>query len=370
MSRCLRTFTACIRTEETLRGACTARGAGQRTITRICGGDCAPQDTYMPASYWPMGAAWLCLHIAEHYRFTLDRDALERDYPLMEEAAGFFLDTAQKREDGTWTVSPSSSPENVYITPKGAGGVLTDCAAMDSQILWALMTALTECGKVLGRDTAVWEEFRAHLRGVQVAADGRVMEWLRDCREGAPGHRHMSHLFALYPSCEITGQTPEAFAAARKSLEDRLAHGGGHTGWSRAWIICLWARLLDGEQVHRHIRLLLERSMLPNLFDNHPPFQIDGNFGAAAGMAEGLLQSHEGFLRILPALPGAWKEGRAWGLRARGGYTVDLTWNGEGGYEALIHTQSAGVLRLEDGREYAHGADELLLVTPETITRR
>ena len=184
-------------------------------------GDCAPQDTYVPATYWPMGAAWLCLHIAEHYRFTLDEAFLRKHYDLMEDAACFFLDACVEREDGTLTVSPSSSPENVYVTPAGAVGTLSNCAAMDAQILWALTTALEECGSVIGRETAQWTAFRARLKPVQVE-DGLVKEWLRDCRDGEPGHRHISHLFALYPSNEITPADGEAFQAARATLEKRL----------------------------------------------------------------------------------------------------------------------------------------------------
>lgn len=323
-------------------------------------GDCAPQDTYCPATYWPMGAAWLTLHIAEHYRFTLDADFLRAHYDLMEGAADFFLDAAIEREDGMVTISPSSSPENVYITPTGESGTLTDAAAMDGQILHALMSALEECGAVLGRDTARFTAFKAKLDPIWVE-DGRIKEWLRDCKDGCPGHRHISHLFALYPGRQITPGTAEWFAAARATLEHRLAHGGGHTGWSRAWIMCLWARLLDGEKAGENIRLLLERSTLPNLFDNHPPFQIDGNFGSVAGMAEMLVQSHEGFIRLLPAVPTQWAKGEARGIRARGGYTVDIAWDGAS-YKAEITAQFDGTMRLADGREFAHRAGDVLTV--------
>lgn len=323
-------------------------------------GDCAPQDTYCPATYWPMGAAWLTLHIAEHYRFTLDADFLRAHYDLMEGAADFFLDAAIEREDGMVTISPSSSPENVYITPSGESGTLTDAAAMDGQILHALMSALEECGAVLGRDTARFTAFKTKLDPIWVE-DGRIKEWLRDCTDGCPGHRHISHLFALYPGRQITPGTAEWFAAARATLEHRLAHGGGHTGWSRAWIMCLWARLLDGEKAGENIRLLLERSTLPNLFDNHPPFQIDGNFGSVAGMAEMLVQSHEGFIRLLPAVPTQWAKGEAKGIRARGGYTVDIAWDGAS-YKAEITAQFDGTMRLADGREFAHSAGDVLTV--------
>ena len=323
-------------------------------------GDCAPQDTYCPATYWPMGAAWLCLHIAEHYRFTLDADFLREHYDLMEDAARFFADVCIQRPDGTLTVSPSSSPENVYITPSGASGTLSNCAAMDGQILWALTTALEECAAIIGRDASEWTAFRAKLNPVQLE-DGFVKEWLRDCRDGDPGHRHISHLFALYPSNQITPADADAFAAARATLERRLSHGGGHTGWSRAWIMCLWARLLDGEKAGENIRLLLERSTLPNLFDNHPPFQIDGNFGSIAGMAEMLVQSHEGFLRLLPAVPTQWPRGEAKGIHARGGYSVDIAWDGTR-YCAKITAQTTGTLKLADGREFSHQPGETLTI--------
>lgn len=323
-------------------------------------GDCAPQDTYPPATYWPMGAAWLCLHIAEHFRFTGDTAFLEAYYPLMEEAAVFLEHILTEDTDGI-RISPSTSPENVYITPSGEQGSLTDRAAMDQQILCELLTALEEGGKLLGRDIVRWKALREKLTPVRVQ-DGRVMEWLReDVQDGCPGHRHISHLFALYPGRQITPAAPETFAAARATLEHRLAHGGGHTGWSRAWIICLWARLLDGDMAGDNLRLLLERSTLKNLFDTHPPFQIDGNFGATAGIAEMLLQSHEGALRILPACPSRWKRGKVQGLRARGGYTVDICWDVKE-WTAEITPDRDGTLRLADGRSFACHAGQKIII--------
>ena len=164
------------------------------------------------------------------------------------------------------------------------------------------------------------------------------MEWIREFEEAEPGHRHMSHLFGLHPGTQITPETPELFAAARKTLERRMANGGGHTGWSRAWIISFYARLLDGNESYSHLRQLLEKSTLPNLFDNHPPFQIDGNFGGTAGIAEMLLQSHNGVVQILPALPDAWPEGEVTGLKARGNFEIGIGWSD--GVAGLITVKS------------------------------
>lgn len=330
-------------------------------------GDCAPQDSYIASTVWQMGAAWLCLHIPEHYDYTGDKAFLQEYYPLMQEAAEFFLCTMVKDKDGYLNVSPSCSPENTYILPSGERGCLCGDAAMDAQILRELFRALVRCGKALGEDVSAYEAVLPRLRPLQISPRGTLMEWGQDYEESEIGHRHISHLFALHPGTQISCEQQDIFAAAHATLERRLSHGGGHTGWSRAWIINFYARLLDGEKCWEHIQALLKRSTLPNLLDNHPPFQIDGNFGAAAAMAQMLLQSHEGKLRLLPALPESWRSGEARGLRARGGYEVNLRWAEGHLAEAIITASAEGALQLADGRRMMHQAGDRIRVTADTL---
>jgi len=304
--------------------------------------DCAPQDTCLSATYWVMGAAWLCLHIWEHYRFTLDKTFLKERFNTMLEAALFLTDYLT--EDGEYlSTNPTLSPENEYILPNGNRGVLCKGASMDNQIMTELFNACVEADKILS-DEAVEDQMMelygisrqklierikdtgSRLAPIKINSYGGICEWNEDYEEIDPGHRHISHLFAVYPGNQITEDTPELRQAARKTLERRLSNGGGHTGWSRAWIINLYARLGDGDEALKHINLLLEKSTLPNLFDNHPPFQIDGNFGCVSGIAEMLVQSQGEEVRLLPALPKEWVNGKVTGMRLRGNKKVSFEW--------------------------------------------
>lgn len=311
---------------------------------------------------WPTGGAWLCLHLWDRYEFGGDRDFLNRIYPVLKGACEFFLDTLQEDPQGKWLVTnPSISPENHHPY----GSAICAGPAMDQQILRDLFASTIKAAAILGVDTDLRQELavtRARLAPNQIGGNGQLQEWLEDWDMRAPEmrHRHVSHLYGLYPGRDIHRRdTPQLARAVAKSLDIR---GDRATGWATAWRICLWAHLGDGDRAFRIISHLITPGLTyPNMFDAHPPFQIDGNFGGAAGIADMLMQSRQGTIaqaldpapkteiELLPALPSAWPAGNVRGLRARGGFEVDLTWADGKLVEASLRSWRGGDAQLRWG---------------------
>ncbi|RDW86827.1 glycoside hydrolase family 95 protein [Aspergillus mulundensis] len=329
--------------------------------------DTAPVDRWMPATLWPLGGAWLCTHVWEQFLFNRDKAFLNRMFPVLRGCVEFLLDFLVDDASGQYKVTnPSLSPENTFCDEKGKEGVLCEGSTIDIQLVRAVLEAFVDSLEVLGLSEdelllSVHDTLR-RLPPMRIGAEGHLQEWMIDYRENEPGHRHVSHLWALYPGKHINLETtPELAKASAVTLQRRQAAGGGHTGWSRAWLINLHARLRDPDQCAEHVEQLLARSTLPNLLDTHPPFQIDGNFGGAAGILEMLVQSHEdGIIRLLPACPVGWRSGRLRGVRARGGFELEFAWEdgmirgpvivkSDLGLRAVVHYPNNGPCKVVEG---------------------
>ena len=322
---------------------------------------------------WAMGGNWLCRHLWEHYLFTNDKVFLKQEaYPLMKGAATFCINWLVKDKDGYLVTAPSLSPENDFIDELGKKGDVSVATTMDMSIIYDLFTNLINASETLNIDAdfrALLIEKRSKLYPFHIGHLGNLQEWYKDFKDVDPHHRHVSHLFGLYPGNQVSPVTTPALAdAARKTLEIR---GDDGTGWSLAWKVNFWARLLDGNHAHQLIRELLKSNssaqtdihhgggVYPNMFDSHPPFQIDGNFGGTAGMAEMLIQSNLNDIYLLPALPDAWASGEIKGLMARGGFEVDMDWSKKVLIAGRVISRNGGLCKIRTANKIAIKGQQL-----------
>jgi alpha-L-fucosidase 2 len=305
-------------------------------------------------SDWGMhvgAGAWLSTHIMEHYYFTLDKEFLQDYYPILKASTQFYMDwLIPDPETGELISGPSVSPENKFRAPDGSVSKICMAPAHDQQVIWHLFKNYLDASQILALENEFFQsvvQAQQQLAKPKIGSDGRLMEWNEEFEELDKGHRHISHLFAMHPGYQIdVYATPELALAAQKSLNFRIENGGGHTGWSAAWLINQYARLGDGENALGFVNTVLSKSVNPNLFGSHPPFQMDANFGTTAGIAEMLLQSHSGELRLLPALPNDWQNGEVKGLCARGGFVVDMKWESGKLVHVRIFSKKGGKVKL------------------------
>lgn len=328
-------------------------------------GDSAPQDMWIPGTYWVLGAAWLATHVREHYEYTLDKKFLKKHFKLMRRACDFFADYLVPSADGKHlVVSPSVSPENTYRLPSGETGCFSAGTDMDNRILEHLFRATIQSAVDLGKseastDLVRWQDILSKIEGPVITKEGTIREWPFDCEETEPGHRHLSQLYGLFPGHSINlHRTPDLAKAAEATIEKRLSNGGGHTGWSQAWIMNFRTSLHDKDNAFKSLVSLFKKSTLPNLFDNHPPFQIDGNFGALTAMTRMIVQSEivdDGVvIDLFPSLPDSWRTGELKGVAIKGNLKMNLSWE-DGRLKSALLFADPGTDYIEKAGLYFQG---------------